>query len=104
LRFSGPDVALAGRVGGCPLIGAGGGATLIDSLVVAGSMQLESDQSLSISGHHLRIEGALELGGSATLAMDSAIDSLSVLGDATFAGGSRELTNGVLRIGGAFTQ
>ena len=101
-------VNLVGAVtGGGKLTLAGAGQTYPASgnLAVAGGLEV-NDADLTLAGHTVGVAGTFVTSGVATLTMTNVADSLGVGGNATFGGGSSagRLTNGVVSVGGNFTQ
>jgi hypothetical protein len=82
-----------------------GTLTLTNRTVVTSDVFI-SGGTLKPNGHTLAVGGALNVQTTGTLTMQNVLDSVLVTGFTGFGGGSTVglLTNGVLRVGGSFTQ
>jgi hypothetical protein len=83
--------------------------TLTDSLHVNGFVEVNGPSAvLTLGGHTLRTAGGNGFATTSlgTLVMSSSLDTLDVSGGTAFQGGDEtgKLTNGVLHLGGTFTQ
>lgn len=99
--------SIAGDVSGCPLTVRGGSYQLAgNDTVRTASLTIAGDGSLDVAGRRLLVNDSLVTEEAGVLRMVSAEDNVTVLGDATFRGGSTTgmLTNGVLRLHGALRQ
>jgi hypothetical protein len=85
-----------------------GNSVLHDSLNVKALVQVNGTGTLTLNGHTLRTTNGngFSTTSGGTLVMSNALDTLDVSGWTSFTGGDETglLTNGVMRLGGNFTQ
>ncbi len=99
VTFAGGAVGMSSLVVSSGVLNLGGRTTVNGDVFVTGG-------TLKPNGRTLAIVGALNLQATGTLTMQNPLDSVLVNGFAGFGGGSTVglLTNGVIQVGGSFTQ